>query len=361
MNYPTNAVINTVPAASELRKVAGFNPLKFLRRTTSERTGEKVLKLDLSYKRLWFRLACPNGRMVVKPLRVNDQMAVFEAMVYASKDDSEPLARFTSTVSAQEVPDGKFVQAAQDAALNEALENAGFGIQLCDLVEGAGTARYGSEVPLSAVMEARNAAPAQPQAIKQTTPVAEVRSAAATTAPAQTPSAAPEPVAAEITVSAPEPVTQPIVAAPVMQEQPAEQQTPDMNAMNELLGKRPAAVVTDFPTPAPVVQAEEATAASEPKAPAIAVPEEPTEQFEEPAAPSYTPDMTVEEICERMTLDEARSYVVNSGVCKGWTLAQVAERRAPSLRFYVFSDNGDNVLKAAATLVLNDMGMRKAG
>lgn len=367
MNYPTNAVINSVPAASELRKVAGFNPLKFLRRTTSERTGEKVLKLDLAYKRLWFRLACPNGRMVVKPLRVNDQMAVFEAMVYASKDDPEPLARFTSTASAQEIPDGKFVQAAQDAALNEALENAGFGIQLCDLVEGTGTARYGSEVPLSAVMEARNAAPAQPQEIKRTAPVSEVRSAAVTTAPAQTPSAAPKavevtkPVADEAPVSAPEPVTQPIVAAPVMQEQPAEQQAPDMSAMNELLGKQSAAVVTDFPMPAPVAQAEEATVTTEPKAPAIAVTEEPAALAEDPAAPSYTADMTVEEICERMTLDEARNYVVNSGVCKGWTLAQVAERRAPSLRFYVFSDNGDNVLKAAATLVLNDMGMRKAG
>ena len=367
MNYPTNAVINSVPAASELRKVAGFNPLKFLRRTTSERTGEKVLKLDLAYKRLWFRLACPNGRMVVKPLRVNDQMAVFEAMVYASKDDPEPLARFTSTASAQEIPDGKFVQAAQDAALNEALENAGFGIQLCDLVEGTGTARYGSEVPLSAVMEARNAAPAQPQEIKRTAPVSEVRSAAVTTAPAQTPSAAPKavevtkPVADETPVSAPEPVTQPIVAAPVMQEQPAEQQAPDMSAMNELLGKQSAAVVTDFPMPAPVAQAEEATVTTEPKAPAIAVTEEPAALAEDPAAPSYTADMTVEEICERMTLDEARNYVVNSGVCKGWTLAQVAERRAPSLRFYVFSDNGDNVLKAAATLVLNDMGMRKAG
>ena len=367
MNYPTNAVINSVPAASELRKVAGFNPLKFLRRTTSERTGEKVLKLDLPYKRLWFRLACPNGRMVVKPLRVNDQMAVFEAMVYACKDDPEPLARFTSTVSAQEVPDGKFVQAAQDAALNEALENAGFGIQLCDLVEGAGTARYGSEVPLSALMEARNAAPAQPQAIKQTAPVSEVRSAETSTAPAQTPSVASKaveatkPVAAETPVFATEPVTQPIVAAPVMQEQPAEQQAPDMSAMNELLGKQSAAVVTEFPMPAPVAQAEEATVTSEPEAPAIAVTEEPAAPAEDPAVPSYTPDMTVEEICERMTLDEARNYVVNSGVCKGWTLAQVAERRAPSLRFYVFSDNGDNVLKAAATLVLNDMGMRKAG
>lgn len=366
MNYPTNAVINSVPAASELRKVAGFNPLKFLQRTTSERTGEKVLKLDLSYKRLWFRLACPNGRMVVKPLRVNDQMAVFEAMVYASKDDPEPLARFTSTASAQEIPDGKFVQAAQDAALNEALENAGFGIQLCDLVEGTGTARYGSEIPLAAVMEARNAAPAQPQEIKQTASVAEVRSVEAKTVPAQTPSAAPKaveatkPVAAETPVSAPEPVVQPNVAAPVMQEQPAEQQVPDMSAMNELLGKQSSAVVTDFPMPAPVAQ-EEVVVAEEPQAPAIAVTEEPAAPAEDPAVPSYTPDMTVEEISERMTLDEARNYVVNSGVCKGWTLAQVAERRAPSLRFYVFSDNGDNVLKAAATLVLNDMGMRKAG
>ena len=358
MNYPTNAVINSVPAASELRKVAGFNPLKFLRRTTSERTGEKVLKLDLSYKRLWFRLACPNGRMVVKPLRVNDQMAVFEAMVYASKDDPEPLARFTSTVSAQEVPDGKFVQAAQDAALNEALENAGFGIQLCDLVEGTGTARYGSEVPLSAVREARNAAPAQPQEIKQTAPVAEARSTVVTTAPAQTLSAAPK--AEETPVSAPEPVAQPIVAEPVKQEQPAEQQVPDMSAMNELLGKRSFAVVTDFPMSAPATQ-EEVVAAVEPQAPAITVPEEPAAPAEELASPGYTPDMTVEQICERMTLDEARNYVVNSGVCKGWTLAQVAERRAPSLRFYVFSDNGDNVLKAAATIVLNDMGMRKAG
>ena len=366
MNYPTNAVINSVPAASELRKVAGFNPLKFLRRTTSERTGEKVLKLDLPYKRLWFRLACPNGRMVVKPLRVNDQMAVFEAMVYASKDDPEPLARFTSTASAQEIPDGKFVQAAQDAALNEALENAGFGIQLCDLVEGTGTARYGSEVPLSAVMEARNAAPAQPQAIKQTAPVAEVRSVEVKTVPAQTPSVASKaveatkPVAAETPVSAPEPVVQPNVAAPVMQEQPAEQQAPDMSAMNELLGKQSAAVVTDFPMSAPAAQ-EEVAVTAEPQAPAIAVTEEPAAPAEDPAAPSYTADMTVEEICERMTLDEARNYVVNSGVCKGWTLAQVAERRAPSLRFYVFSDNGDNVLKAAATIVLNDMGMRKAG
>lgn len=82
MKYPANAVVNTIPAASELRKVSGFDPLKFLKQTVSARTGQKVLKLELPYKQLWFRLACPNGRMLVKPLRVTDQIAIFEAMVY---------------------------------------------------------------------------------------------------------------------------------------------------------------------------------------------------------------------------------------------------------------------------------------
>ena len=46
----------TVPAAAELNKVKGFDPLKFLRRTRD------MLKLDLPYQKLWFRMAHPNGR-----------------------------------------------------------------------------------------------------------------------------------------------------------------------------------------------------------------------------------------------------------------------------------------------------------
>ena len=40
----------TVPAAAELNKVPGFDPLKFLRRT------KDTLKLDLPYQKLWFLL-----------------------------------------------------------------------------------------------------------------------------------------------------------------------------------------------------------------------------------------------------------------------------------------------------------------
>lgn len=52
--------------------------------------------------------------------------------------------------------DGNFIDDAKEKAINEALENAGFGIQLCDLVQTAGGTRYGSEIPLSKAAAAQN-------------------------------------------------------------------------------------------------------------------------------------------------------------------------------------------------------------
>lgn len=350
MKYPANAVVNTIPAASELRKVSGFDPLKFLKQTVSARTGQKVLKLELPYKQLWFRLACPNGRMLVKPLRVTDQIAIFEAMVYASKDDPEPLAQFTSSVTAQEAPDGKFVQAAQDSALNEALENAGFGIQLCDLVEPAMNNGYGSEIPVSKVMEARQTVPhSAPPAEQKATPTADKNAVSAAPAQPVPASHAVEPTheafetpsqSAVAPMQESDPMPTPSVSS--HEETPVEQAVSAPGSMDVLLGTTPNKTVeVDF--------SNMRARTTEPVSPV----EEPTVSAEAAPAPSYTPDMSVEDICQRMTLDEARSYVVSSGICKGWTLAQVAERRAASLRFYVYSDNSDNVLKAAAKLVLN--------
>ena len=56
MLYTTNATV------AALNHVPGFDPLKFLRRTISRKTGEDVMRLDLRYKKLWFRLACPTGK-----------------------------------------------------------------------------------------------------------------------------------------------------------------------------------------------------------------------------------------------------------------------------------------------------------
>ena len=39
------------------------------------------MRLDLRYKKLWFRLACPTGRLKLNALRTTEKMAFFEAKV----------------------------------------------------------------------------------------------------------------------------------------------------------------------------------------------------------------------------------------------------------------------------------------
>ena len=54
-NNNAKTMYEAVPAAAELNKVPGFDPLKFLRRA-----GDSM-KLDLPYQKLWFRMAHPKG------------------------------------------------------------------------------------------------------------------------------------------------------------------------------------------------------------------------------------------------------------------------------------------------------------
>ena len=142
MLYTTNA------AVASLNHVPGFDPLKFLRRTTSRKTGEDVMRLDLRYKKLWFRLACPTGRLKLNALRITEKMAIFEAKVYRDREDAEPLSSYVANCTLDATPGGLYVEAAQEEALDTALSNAGFGIQFTDV--GSESEEYGSEVPVGA-------------------------------------------------------------------------------------------------------------------------------------------------------------------------------------------------------------------
>ena len=75
------------------------------------------------------------------------------------------------------------------------------------------------------------------------------------------------------------------------------------------------------------------------------------------AVKPYTETTPIEEILQHMTLEDAKAMVVTSGTCRGWTLEQVAERRKPSLKFYVSEgfQGGDNIFRAAARLMLNEV------
>lgn len=259
MNDNKSTVMNNA-AVQQLRKVPGFDPMKLLRKTISVKTGHPVWKLDLRYKRLWFRLACPNGRMLLKPLRISDQLAIIEAQVYFSKDDPVPAASFTSEQRRENVPGGEFLRAAQEDALNMALENAGFGIQFCDVSRDYGGELFGSEVPVQTEVE---------EAAVEETKALIAEETAAETAPTMDMDSAPtEQHVAETTASDVQTVTDGFtsVAADVQQEQSvsaAQEEVPDLHVLPP--------------------QQEEAA----------------EEVAEQPQAASYTADMDVSEITQR--------------------------------------------------------------
>lgn len=335
MNEKKNSMLATVPATRELRKVPGFDPLKYLR--TISRNGEKVLKLDLCYKKVWFRLACPNGRMCLNPLRITDQMAIFEARLYANREDNASLlASFTSTQMAQNVPGGLYIRAAQDEALNEALDNAGFGIQLCDVAQVSDGSGFGSEVPLSQV-ETHPTATASAGTPIPEEPAKSAEPAAAPVKKAVVPASDQEPADELLAVEAAE--AAPVEEAPASQEEVPAIGTPSAPENVTVL---PMTSHTELEA-----EAENGEIAGH--------------AAEADAQGGYTDDMTVEEICERMTMDEARDILVPLGTCKGWTLGQVLDRRPTSLRWYMVGcQDASNILKAGATLLWNYRQMQKA-
>lgn len=366
-----NAIISTVPAAQELRRVKGFEPLKYLHKIIST-DGKDVLRLDLSYKKLWFRLACPNGRMVLKPLQVTEQLAIYEAMVFQGKDEQEPIARITSTATRGDSPNGRYIEAAQDKALNEVLENAGFGIQYCDLIENAGRATQGSPVDMSHLRKESDStadtghtesAPedeptedepaietAEPESIGKTDTVVQDVSSAATETVAETvPEAKASHTETPVTslLEPTEEVPQP--TAKGSKDDNANARPAEPSALEQLLAGTQQNVV---PFPAKAAPAQRVAESTTDPMPANTA---------DPPESSYTADMSAEEILSRMTLEEANSVVVTSGLCAGMTMEQIAKKRPANLRYYVFSDATSNILKAAARLVLDSLTLAKAG
>lgn len=307
MLYTTNA------AVASLNHVPGFDPLKFLRRTTSRKTGDDVMRLDLRYKKLWFRLACPTGRLKLNALRITEKMAIFEAKVYRDREDAEPLSSYVANCTLDATPGGLYVEAAQEEALDTALSNAGFGIQFADV--GSESEEYGSEVPVGAKAE-----------------IAKL-------------------------------VQTKVKVAELVQKQPEV-----MKATSQETDPLDAIMADDMPVPEQVtaeVVEKPKTVVLESVQPAQ-TPSEPPKNVivleQEPPAAAYPQSTPVEEIRRQMTYEQAQNVIVDCGTCKGWTLAQVADRRPASLRWYVKGYQGENnILRAAAAIIWDSLQEKQAG
>lgn len=317
MLYTTNA------AVASLNHVPGFDPLKFLRRTTSRKTGEDVMRLDLRYKKLWFRLACPTGRLKLNALRITEKMAIFEAKVYRDREDAEPLSNYVANCTLDTTPGGLYVEAAQEEALDTALSNAGFGIQFADV--GSESEEYGSEVPVG--VKAEIAKPVQ--------------------------------VKTEVAKS---------VQTKTEDAEPVKKQPEAVKATSQEADPLDAIMADDMPVPEQVtaeVVEKPKTVVLESVQPAQ-TPSEPPKNVivleQEPPAAAYTQSSPVEEIRRQMTYEQAQNVIVDCGTCKGWTLAQVADRRPASLRWYVKGYQGENnILRAAAAIIWDSLQEKQAG
>ncbi len=118
-----------VPVVAGMNRVEGFEPLDLLDCSASPEAGGERLELDLAYKKLWFRLANPKGRIQTEKISLTEGEAVFEARIYLDCGDENPVSSFISCSTRQEAPGGRYIQAAQDGAVEQALADAGFGIQ----------------------------------------------------------------------------------------------------------------------------------------------------------------------------------------------------------------------------------------
>lgn len=318
MKSAENAIVYGNPVVSELNRVPNFDPLKFLRKT------DNGPKLDLRYKKLWFRLKYPNGRIKLSPLRITDQLVIIEARVFFDRKDPEAVANYTVSCQADSVPGGRYVELAQDLATDKALSDAGFGIQFtsdeakiidANIVKIQGTNS-----------ETRNTVKVETKTVPGASNKMEMQKAAQTNEQANK--------KAESKVEKADESKQTAIDMSV-------KNTPDdksialanVSALQNVVSE---AVIKDSSDNLPVSKeaADNSNAASA-------------------SALAYTKEMSVEEICSVMSLEEAENYVVTSGTCSGMKVSQVAERRMASLRFYINGYSGDdNILRAAATLVL---------
>ena len=119
----------------KLNEIDGFNPMEYARHI-QDSNGNDCLYLDVQYRKLWFRLANPNGKIVKSIKTFDGNIAVVEARVYLDKNDAADC--FVSNAFAQRSFDGnnadygtRYLESAETAAVGRALADAGYGLQFC--------------------------------------------------------------------------------------------------------------------------------------------------------------------------------------------------------------------------------------
>lgn len=136
MTMNQESMYQMVQEIQELNRVEGFDPRRYMRLLENDGQSAKYY-LDVVYRKLWFRLKYPNGKIVKTLKKLTDQVAIVEARIYLDRNDPED--SFISNALAQKYMTAndqfgnKYVELAETAAVGRALADAGFGLQFADL------------------------------------------------------------------------------------------------------------------------------------------------------------------------------------------------------------------------------------
>ena len=315
-----------------LNKVEGFDPRRYMRIIGQEGQAGKYY-LDVAFRKLWFRLKYPEGKIVKKILKLTDQVAIVEARVYLHRNDSEE--NFIANALAQKyrTEDGqfgnKFVELAETAAVGRALSDAGFGLQFADKEEDIDPEV--TEAPFDAQMIlAGNGIDGgvlgemfsgEDMENGDVLPDENI----------------PGQYGVENFIPMPEEVAQAMGMTPAMSQNSGMAQ---QNQPQPKLAQAPAAKA------APQTGRQAAD-----NVPAVK---------NTRSAASIKKDMPVEQIYSMLDRDSAASVVIPMGFNKGKTLGQVAVEKPANLQWYVDSYGGpDNLLRAAAKFLI-DMALGQA-
>ena len=297
-------------AVAALHQVEGFDPRKFMRLIQKEDQSSRYY-LDVAYRKLWFRLCYPEGKIVKTIRSITEKMAIVEAKVYLSKNDPEDSYVANAFAQKYRMDDSeigqKYVELAETAAVGRALSDAGFGLQFADREK-----EMDPEVTEAPIDEEGMAG----------TPIC------------------------------PENIPEEVFGSSVGE-----------NLMEDMIPGQ-CGIEDYIPMPDEIMQVAEASKeeAQQPKAaqqPTKKPEQTPQEQFMQnnvapEATVGITRDMPVNDIYGKLTRDLAVKVVVSAGCYKGKTLGQIAVEKPGSLQWYVDSYKGpDNLLRAAAKYLLD--------
>lgn len=326
MTLNGTSMYDEVAEISKLNRVEGFDPRNYMRLIQKEGQPGKYY-LDVAYRKLWFRLCYPEGKIVKKLIKLTDQVAIVEARVYLNRNDAED--NFISNALAQKYQTSdeqfgsKYVELAETAAVGRALSDAGFGLQFADkeedfdpevteapidqqIMHGGTMISQGTYIEEELVEE--------PEGIASMEGVPDDDNI-----PGQHGIEEYIPMPNEVSAAMQQGITPAMAQTPVMQQSVTQPAQPS----NVMAGNRPVAN-----------QSGNAQAIN--------------------GAGEIRKDMPVEQIYSMLTRDKAASVVIPIGFNKGKTLGQVAVEKPDSLEWYVSSYGGpDNLLRAAAKYLID--------